>query len=73
MKTCVMCAFFPAAWGESICDFCYKKIPGWKPEAPEPEPVSAVTEPKLDFQSALGREYPRRLPYGRVFRNGRVA
>lgn len=72
MKTCVMCKFYPAAAGESICDDCVKTLPHLVPET-ETTVIETVPEPKLDFHSALGGRLPRRLLHGRPFRNGRVA
>lgn len=76
MKTCVMCKFYPAAAGESICDDCVKTLPHLVSESEttviETIPEKA-SEPKLDFHSALGGRPVRRLLHGRAFRNGRVA
>jgi hypothetical protein len=71
-----MCAFYPAAMGESICDDCVRAMPRVVPEQDvvEVTPTEvAVPEPKLDFHSVFGGRLPRRRLHGRHFRNGRVA
>lgn len=77
MKTCVVCKFFPAAAGESICDDCIKAMP--PVVTPIPEPVEAAAPevfPKVDFHSSPETPFRRRVyretPY-RNGRNGRVA
>jgi hypothetical protein len=29
MRICTICSFYPAAAGESICDGCFRTMPGW--------------------------------------------
>lgn len=30
MRICTICSFYPAEAGESICDGCYRAMPGWR-------------------------------------------
>jgi hypothetical protein len=64
MKTCVVCKFYPAAAGESICDDCVKTLPHLVPDQ-EPE-IGPEPEKYTGRKNPYSVEFPARVRASRV-------